>query len=303
MYWWWYTHVMNPIFIIKEDGVREEFDPLKLEDSLIKSGAQPTMADKIIRTIVEEIHAGVCDPTAEEGGTCSVHAIYRKAFEMLKQMSAAAAARYSLRRSIMEFGPTGFPFEEYVAEIYRARGYKALVGQMVLGGCVPHEVDVIAWKENELIMLEVKYHNDHQNKTDLKVALYVKARYDDIKDTVFEYEGMTPRKIDNWILLTNTKFTETAIRYAECKGLNMIGWTYPEKENLLSMIEETKLHPITCLTTLSNTEKSQLLEKEIVLCKTLYEKTEILKELGLSKEKIFAVLNEVSEIINLRPRE
>lgn len=294
---------MNPILIIKEDGTREEFDPIKLEESLIKAGAEMTMADKIIRTIVEDIKKGVCDPESTEGGTCSVHAIYKKAFEMLKSMSNAIAARYSLRRSIMEFGPTGFPFEEYVASIYREKGYKALVGQMVLGGCVPHEVDVVAWKEKELIMIEVKYHNDHQSKTDLKVALYVKARYDDLKETVFAYDGMESRKIDTWILLTNTKFTETAVKYAECKGMHLVGWTYPEKGNLLDMIEETKLHPITCLTTLSNTDKSNLLQKDIVTCKSMYYSENIFEELGFSKEKKFAVLSEIGQIINLQPKE
>ncbi len=294
---------MNPILIIKEDGTREEFDPLKLQDSLIKSGAQPTMADKIIRTIVDDIHKGVCDPDSEDGGTCSIHAIYRKAFEMLKNMSAAAAARYSLRRSIMEFGPTGFPFEEYIAGIYNALGYKTLTDQMVLGGCVPHEVDVVAWKSDKLIMAEVKYHNDHQNKTDLKVTLYVKARYDDLKETVFEYEGMSPRKIDTWLLITNTKFTDTAVRYAECKGLELIGWEYPKKGNLLDLIEETKLHPITCLTTLTNTDKSNLLAKDIVTCKSALDNITVFEELGFSKEKIKEVLGEISQVINLEPKE
>jgi Holliday junction resolvase-like predicted endonuclease len=294
---------MNPILIIKEDGTREEFDPIKLQESLVKSGAQPTMADKIIRTIVDDIHKGVCDPESEEGGTCSVHAIYRKAFEMLKEMSRAAAARYSLRRSIMEFGPTGFPFEEYVSSIYEAKGYKTLTDQLVLGGCVPHEVDVVAWKPEELVMIEVKYHNEHQNKTDLKVALYVKARYDDLKETVFEYDGMTPRKIDTWILLTNTKFTETAVKYAECKGLNLIGWAYPEKGNLLEMIEETKMHPITCLTSLTNTEKADLIKENIVTCKRMYDADKIMDMLGFSKEKKFAVLKEIGEVINLKPKE
>lgn len=293
---------MNPILIAKEDGTREEFDPIKLEDSLKNAGAQPTMADKIIRSIVDDIHKGVCDPESEEGGTCSVHAIYQRAFEMLKTMSSAAAARYSLRRSIMEFGPTGFPFEDYVAGIYQAKGYKTLDDQLVLGGCVPHEVDVVAWKENELIMAEVKYHNDHQNKTDLKVALYVKARYDDLSETVFEYDGMKPRKIDDWFLITNTKFTETAIRYSECKGLKLIGWDYPEKGNLRQMIEETKLHPVTCLTTLTNSEKAELLAHGIVTCSSLYANEGVMSQLNYSKEKQAAVLKEISEVIDLAPK-
>jgi hypothetical protein len=233
-----------------------------------------------------------------------VNAIYAKAFSMLKEMSKSAAARYSLRRSLMQFGPTGFPFESYIAELYNAHGYKTLTGQIVYGGCVPHEVDVVAWKEQELIMAEVKYHNDPSGKTDLKTALYVKARFDDLKDITFTYDGMQDRKIDKWLLITNTRFTDTAIKYVECKGgVTLMSWSYPETENLFSMIEDAKLHPITCLLTLTQSEKQQLLQHKIVLCKSVYSNKNILEKLGFSKEKIAAVFEEIASIINLKPAD
>jgi transcriptional regulator NrdR family protein len=293
---------MQQVFIIKEDGATEEFDTKKLELSLLRAGAQPTMADKIVRTIVEDIEKGVCDPDSAFGGSCTVNQIHHKALEMLKLMSTSAAARYSLRRSIMEFGPTGFPFEEYIAEIFKAKHYSTLVDQVVLGGCVAHEVDVIAWNKEKLIMAEVKYHNEQGGKTDLKVALYVKARFDDLSSTLFSYGGLPPKKIDEWWLITNTKFTDIAEKYGECKGLKLLSWIYPQGAGLLDMIEETKLHPITCLTTLTPTDKKNLIEKEIVLCKTIYEKRNLLKEFGFSDEKIFAIYTEISEIINLVPQ-
>ncbi len=294
---------MTPIQIIKEDGSLEEFVPAKLERSLLRSGASLQIASKIIKTIVEEIERGVCDPDNPKGGVCSVHAIHKKAYEMLTNLSATAAARYSLRRSIMQFGPTGFPFEEYVSELYKAYGYKSLTGQMVFGGCVPHEVDVVAWKENELIMAELKYHNELAGKTDTKAALYVKARYDDLRDVVFRYEGMKDRKIDEWLLITNTRFTDTAIKYAECKGLKLMSWSYPEEKNLFSMIEGAKLHPITCLLSLTQNEKHLLVKNGIVLCKSVYSNRSILKKLGFSDGKIMEVMEEISNVINLVPAD
>lgn len=290
-------------YITKEDGDIEKFDPKKLEESLVRSGAVQTTADKIVRTILEDLKTGVCDPDTSHGTVCTIHQLYHKAFEMLKETSRAVAARYSLRRSIMEFGPTGFPFEEYVAAIFKAKGYETLTGQMVFGGCVPHEVDVIAWNKEKLIMAEVKYHNEHAGKSDLKTALYIKARYDDLKDNLYEYGGFPPRKIDDWYLITNTKFTETAVTYANCKGLKLISWLYPDHGNLLDMIEETKLHPVTCLTTLTDTEKRELLARDIVLCKTIYEKRQLLKEIGYSDSKIFKVMEEIGQVINLEVRE
>lgn len=294
---------MTPIQIIKEDGSHEEFIPAKLERSLLRAGASLQIAHQIIKTVVEEIEKGVCDPDNPGGGVCSVHAIHKKAFSLLKDLSATAAARYSLRRSLMQFGPTGFPFEEYVGELYKAYGYKTLTGQMVFGGCVPHEVDVIAWKEDELIMAELKYHNELAGKTDTKAALYVKARYDDLKDVVFRYEGMKDRKIDRWLLITNTRFTDTAIKYAECKGLELMSWSYPEQHNLFTMIEGAKLHPITCLLSLTENEKQQLVRNGIVLCKSVYENRSVLKKLGFSDEKIFEVMDEISKVIDLVPSD
>lgn len=286
---------MNPIFIKKYDGSREQFDVIKLEESLAKSGAQPTVIDKIIRTITEDLKNR--SNKLDKEPTFEVSEIYKSAFSMLKKMSVSAAARYSLRRSVMEIGPSGFPFEEFVAEIFRAQGYEAITDQMVLGKCVPHEVDVVAWNKKKLIMAEVKYHNELAGKTDLKVALYVKARYDDLSKNKYQYgEGTNPRKLNEGWLVTNTKFTETAITYAECAGLKLLSWNYPKDNDLLEIIEKYKLHPVTCLTSLNTAEKKMLIDRKIILCKELYENKEAMKELGMSESKIFKVYSEISSV-------
>ena len=282
---------IKTIYIDKEDGSREEFASDKLQQSLIKSGANPTLADKIVRSITEEI--------AKEGAEeHSASEIYRRAFHHLKQLSLSAAARYSLRRSLLEFGPTGFPFEKYVAEILKAKGFNALTDQVVFGSCVPHEVDVVAWNPQKLIMVEVKYHNEPAGKTDLKVALYVKARYDDLMQNMYDYgnEGVS-RKLDEGWLLTNTKFSDTAVTYGKCAGVKMISWNYPQEGNLQDMIEETKLHPVTCLSTLTAVEKKLLLQNDIVLCRSVYENTHLLKIHGFSESKIFKIVEEIGNIL------
>jgi hypothetical protein len=43
--------------------------------------------------------------------------IYAHAFEMLREADIpAAAARYSVKRAIFALGPSGFPFEQFLAE-------------------------------------------------------------------------------------------------------------------------------------------------------------------------------------------
>jgi hypothetical protein len=314
------THSERQLFVKKEDGSFELFDQFKLRDSLIKSGAQDNQADKIVRTVIETfLDEGKRNHEEKNGVTelyCSASQIYERAFALLKDASRVVAARYSLRRSLLEFGPTGFPFEEYVAQLFEARwGMNAITDQVVLGSCVPHEVDVVAWGvrtdnvtgeadnadgEEKLIMAEVKYHHDPASKTDLKVSLYVKARYDDLFGNMFDYGGKKRPLSEGW-LVTNTRFTDTAVTYGSCKGLKLLSWDYPEEENLRTMIEDTMLHPITCLTTLSSGEKRQLLERDIVLAKTLFDKIKEMEILGFSSKKIEIVLGEVSEIIKTVP--
>ena len=56
--------------------------------------------------------------------------------------------------------------------------------------------------------------------------------------------------------------------------------------NLHDMIEDTGLHPITCLTMLSGTQKKNLMEKGVVLCRNVREGGAALAAAGLSAEEI-----------------
>ncbi|OHA20787.1 MAG: hypothetical protein A2849_02815, partial [Candidatus Taylorbacteria bacterium RIFCSPHIGHO2_01_FULL_51_15] len=240
------------VFIVKSDGTRQAFDGRKLEASLKKAGASLPVTEKIAGHIEREIEDGM-----------STSAIYRHAYELLHKFERPASARYSLKRAIAELGPSGFPFEKFVAELFKARGFETLTDQMVDGKCTNHEMDVVIWNENRLIMAEAKFHNEIGIKSDLKVALYIKARFDDLKGQKFMFGK--ERLLDEGLLITNTNFTTQAIKYSECSGVRLIGWNYPRSGNLHDLIEGEQLHPITCLSTLSSVEKKGLLDKGVVL--------------------------------------
>src|SRR6185503_5142356 len=118
-----------------------------------------------------------------------------------------------------------------------------------------------AERRGKRIGIEAKFHNDPGGKTDIKDALYVKARYDDLRAA-----PLASQKVDEGWLVTNTRFTRNAIHYAQCSGLTLLGWDYPSNRGLFTMIETARVHPLTCLTTLSQGEKQRLLEQKIVLC-------------------------------------
>lgn len=275
---------MSPILIVKSTGEQEAFNPAKLASSLLKAGAGESQANQILTHMQNELVDGM-----------TTNEIYRHAFELLRADAKPVAARYSMKRAISELGPNGFPFEKFIAEIFKAHGYQAVTDQIVEGDCVEHEIDVVAWKGDELVMVEAKFHNEYGLKSDLKVALYVKARYDDLKDKTFEYGGKR-RKITQFQLFTNTKFTDHAVRYAECKGLSLVGWNHPRKGNLEDLVQETGLHPLTSLTTLSQTEKRTLLDAGLVLCKDVASRRETLGDFGIDKPKQKAVLEEIEHL-------
>jgi hypothetical protein len=271
------------IYIIKSDGIRELFDREKLLRSLRKIGTDRETADLIVSKVEADLHDG---HTTKE--------IYRQAFSLLKKHQRPVALRYSLKRAIAELGPSGFPFEKFVAEIFKAQGYQAVTDQIAMGACVPHEIDVVAYNDQELIMTEAKFHTDFGTRSDLKVALYIKARFDDLGNNTFKYGGKE-RKMTKGMLITNTNFSSTAIQYGECVHLNMVGWNYPQEKNLHHIIESLNLVPLTVLTTLTQTEKKMFLANDIVLSKQLGD-FGLLKSYGLDDIKARAIVREVYDL-------
>ena len=278
------TQITKQITVLKADGKREAFELEKLNASLLHSGATEEAVKKVISHILPELHDGM-----------TTNDIYQHAFAVLQEISRPVARSYSLRRAVMDLGPSGFPFEDFIAEILRAKGFKCKTRETVLGGCVPHEVDVVAYNKKKLIMIEAKFHNELGTKSDLKVALYIKARFDDLVENVFNYGGVNRRITDCW-LVTNTKFSSTAIHYGVCKNLTMIGWNYPEKGNLQDMIEDEALHPITCLVSLSTADKRTLLNGKIVLCSDIKKNPKLLKEFLGKTFDIRPVISEINEL-------
>jgi hypothetical protein len=268
----------KPLLVQKENGELEAFEPSKLIHSLQRSGASSKNIDIVLKEIRQKVKSGT--PTRN---------IYGFAYDLLRKMEKPAAMRYSLKRAVLDLGPSGFPFEDFVAEIFRGKGFETKTGIIMQGSCVEHEVDLLAENAKKCIVGEVKFHNQLGMKSDLKVALYVDARILDLQK--FRNER-GERRIDEGWLITNTKFSKAAVQYANCRGIKILSWTYPRYGNLQDLIEETKIHPITALPSLSRQEKNELLSKGMVLCKSITENEVALRSIGLSGTKLARVLEE-----------
>jgi len=275
---------MPEIYIVKSNGEKELFDYTKLESSLKKIGTEDFVIKEIIAEVAQDLHEGM---TTRE--------IYKKAYSILKKKQKSVSIRYSLKKAVAELGPTGFPFEKYVAEIFKSQGYETETGVIVKGKCVEHEIDVVAWKEGELIMTEAKFHTDFNLKSDLKVVLYVKARYDDLYGNKYIFGGKERELTEGWIV-TNTKFSTTAIQYDQCQPhLKLVGWNYPVNNNLHNMIERAELIPLTALISINTNEKNMFLTRGVVLSKSLLNE-ELLKEFNFDEKKIKSIITEVNSL-------
>jgi len=80
---------MNPFYVTKANGERQDFDYAKFEKSLRRIGAQEDVIKEIELEIGQKAHDGI-----------STHEIYKEAYSILHKKHKSAAIRYSLKKAI-----------------------------------------------------------------------------------------------------------------------------------------------------------------------------------------------------------
>jgi len=267
------------VTVVKASGEKEPFSEEKVRASIQRAGIPKELQEQVVEHVKSKLHENI--KTSE---------IYRHIIEFLGiSKTPFARSRYSLKQAIMDLGPTGYPFEDFVAEILKSQGYDTAVRTTLQGKCVAHEIDVTALKDSKRAIIEVKFHNLAGTKTDLHVTLYTKARFDDV---------IEKNNFNQVWLVTNTKVSTDAIAYGVCMGMKIVSWDYPQGESLRDLIETSGLTPITALTTLSQNQKQQLLQKGIVLCKAICQNPSSLEILGTTEEQEKNILSEAQFVCN-----
>lgn len=272
---------VSDIYIIKASGEKVKFSIEKVANSLKKSGADQQVIQEILDQLKGELYEGI-----------STKAIYNRAFNLLKKKSSLTASKYKLKKAIYELGPTGFPFERFVAAILKNSEYKVEVGKILQGNCVTHEIDVIAKKDNKTIWIECKFHNEQGRNCDVKTPLYVHSRFRDIENFNKARIQNTQSFSEGW-LVTNTRFTTDALKYGKCADLYLLSWDYPKGNGLKDRIDHTGLYPITVSTLLTAREKQFLLSRDVVLCKELIKDNFYLDHLEVSETRKTKILEEM----------
>ena len=276
------------IDIVKSSGKKVKFSLHKLSKSLKRTGADEDTVNKILDKVRDELYQGI-----------STKEIYNRAFVLLKKKNSYLASKYKLKKAIYELGPTGFPFEYFISAVLKNSGYVTEVGKILQGKCVSHEVDVIALKNNETTVIECKFHSQQGYNCNVKVPLYINSRYQDIKTHWDTNKKNNTILKPGWVV-TNTRFTEDAIKFGNCIGLYLLSWDYPENDGLKDRIDRLGLYPITTSTLLTNREKQFLLSREIVLCRDLIGDVFFLDHLGISESRKKRILEELEQLCNYK---
>lgn len=268
------------VMVVKRSGESEPYSEEKVVRSMTRVGVPESLQPQVLKHIEARLHEGI---TTDE--------VFSHILEFLKEKDKKSSLRFNLRQALFDLGPTGFPFEQYIARIFKQEGYQARTNLTMEGECVTHEIDLLVEKDGKCEIVEAKFHNQTIGKTDVQVILYTYARFLDVKEK---------NKIDGVWVITNTKLTTDAIQYARCKGVSVLAWNYPEEKNLQYFIENPKMYPITILHGLTTEEKQRLLEDRIVLCSELLSvPSKDLEEVyGINKNRISEALESARLVSN-----
>jgi hypothetical protein len=282
---------MKTINVLKANGEIVPFDPDKIRRSLRRVKAKSSVIDRVIKAVEQTIYDGI--PTSK---------LFKIVFSELRKEQKLVAGKYNLKRTIMELGPSGFPFEKFIAAIWKADGYSVTTGITVKGECVSHEVDVIAKRDKLQEFIECKHHSFGGKICDIKTALYVHARFLDLEKKQRAGFASPKNQFKGW-LITNTRFTADAIKYGPCAGLNLLSWDFPPKNGLRERIDRAGLHPITSLTSIPKNQKKRLMDRGITLCSDLGDESGVLQSIGIQGDKAIEVLEEASSICKIPVRK
>lgn len=272
--------------VLTASGERSNFSKEKVAASLRRSGANEQLIKEILEKLDHELYEGM-----------TTKKIYKLAFEFLKAQDGLTASRYKLKKAIFELGPTGFPFERFIGSVLEHSGYKVEVGKIVQGACVPHEIDVIAVRGEKKLFIECKFHSEQGRNCNVKIPLYIHSRFEDVKKHVPKKGEINQYFNEGWVV-TNTRFTEDALQYSRCVGLQLLSWDYPKGHGLKDRIDNLGLYPITVSTLLSNREKQFLLSRDIVLYKELRNNEFLLDQLQFSSNRKNKIMKEMEQLCN-----
>lgn len=260
--------------VTKADSSRQQFDRNKIVATCMRMGATKQDAEEIAGKIESRVYDGM--PTAK---------VLQMIFQFIHKYKPQASRLYDLRRglSLMNSKPE---FEKFVQILLANIGFEVVPNKILKGKCIEHEVDAIARKDGVTYFVEAKHHYNYHAFTGLDESRIARAVLEDVSEG-FNL-GLTDLKIDEAMIVTNTKYSEQAMQYGICRNILQIGWSTPADLGLRDIILEKSLYPLSCIRGLKTDVRLQLVDSGIILINQLVaeETEEIARRTRLPQEFI-----------------
>jgi hypothetical protein len=275
-------------YVKKADGSLQPFDRAKVRRTLRNMGIAAEQADRIADEIQNQAYDGIETST-----------LLRMIRTRARAIRPAVANRTNLRRALALLRPKP-DFEEFVRVLLRECGYQVEPGCILLGRCGEHEVDAIARNNGKVRFVEVKHHFNHHRMTGLDEGRIARAIVEDIQEGF--RSGGCASTVDGAMIVCNTKLTEHAKRYADCWGIEHIGWDHPSEGNLQTMIEETQSYPITIVAGVSPSVRTKLVGAGILTAKQLVlsDAAAVAGSSGLSLRQVMTLTDRARSVMELK---
>ncbi len=274
------------VMVKKADGSKQPFDKAKIVRTCLKSGVNKGLAEKIAKEIETKAYNGIV-----------TEKILEMIFRHLRKHRPAIRHFLDLRKglSLLQSKPD---FERFVQITLGENGYKVSSNQIIRGRCVEHEVDAIASKDDVTYFVEAKHHSNYHTPTGLDESRIARAVLEDVIEG--RDLGLNNFEIDRAMIVTNTKFSEHAKKYGECRGISLTGWSYPPHQGLQDLIEEKKLYPITCIKMLKKETMMKLSSNGIVTMKQLVreEREELARKTKLERKTLETIRDKVKSYLS-----
>ncbi len=241
--------------VTKWNGEKQDYDPEKMLGTLNRYGVTGKEAEEILDEIESRLTPGI--ETSE-----ILDMMHRELDKRGKTGRLKRDLRYAL--GMMRSAPD---FEEYVRLLLAYEGYDVSPNAVIRGHCVKHEIDGVLERDGELVYLETKHHRRRHSYTPFYVSLSAKAKLDDIRRG--HEEGLNGYDFSRALIVCNTRMTEHARLYAECVGIDHLGWKTPPERGIDKMITEGGVYPTTILRSVGRRERDALSGAGIVTLQQL----------------------------------
>ena len=277
---------MKEVEIIKSNGERQAFSRRKVYRSVRRSGAPSALAREIADRVEKEVRPG-----------WTTLQISQRVRKLLQKRRPSSSIKFNLFWAMTQLGPTGFPFERYIARVFEAQGFKTFTDEWLQGKCIRHQVDFLAENDQNFYLGECKYHNLRGRKTSVNVVLHYFARFGDLIQGPRSANARRKKEKVQTVLVTNTQFTSEAIRYGRCVGQELLGWNYPPRQGLERIIDKHKIYPITILPSFKGRRTIGIFAQEgLILAEDILTQKERLEKLALSSHFLSALKREAQQL-------